>query len=56
MFDLRWSKNYVIFQISRATAAGDNPVEQTLTTGATVQVHNGYSKYVQIFRKYKARI
>ena len=49
-------KKLLIFKISRATAAGDNPVEQTLTTGATVQVNNGYSKYVQIFRKYKARI
>ena len=36
-----WSENCVISAISRRAAmAGDNPVNSTLTTGATFQINN----------------
>ena len=39
--DLSWAKNCVISEISRTAAAGrDNPVDATLTTGATNLINN----------------
>ena len=38
---LVWSSNCIISEISRTAAVnGDNPVEATLTTGATFQINN----------------
>ena len=39
--NLSWSKNCVISEISRTPkVSGDNPVEATLTTNATLQINN----------------
>ena len=52
-FDLTWSRNCIIYEISRTVpVAGDNPREPTLTTKVTCQI----SSYIQLHQTLRKRI